>query len=366
MRLLETAQTRDGRLLLAREALRQGLGTDAPFRPLLRLLSHLPRLIGPMNPPINPCSEQVVVIGNPRTGSTMLQRLLVDLGVGAGPRVWQQLLPGGRTWNLTRPLLPLLHPIDPGRFHNPALHQTGLHHVETDEIPLLAAEVDGLFAYTYFWSFANEDWFSLVDFSQRNTIDRDLSILGAHHAAISNFSGGARVVSRVFGLAPLLRDLLETWPDAHVLFVLRDPACFLPSARNLVISTLATRLGSKFTQELQLRVGDRVEEGLIRLAEASADAYMHLSSSQRARVRLVSYDRLTNNIVEEMNSILQFLSHPLDREGRKLLNTRAHEQRSHLSQRHYSVSHSAGRDSRLGVYRYLLNSASSGCASVAD
>ena len=366
MRLLETAQTRDGRLWLAREALRQGLGTDAPFRSLLGLLSHLPRLTGPLKPPSNPCRERVVVIGNPRTGSTMLQRLLVDLGVGSGPRLWQQLLPGGRTWNWTRPLLPLLRPIDPGRFHNPAVHLTGLYHVETDEIPLLAAEVDGLFAYTYFWSFANEDWSSLVDISHRNTIDRDLAILGTQHAAISNFSGGARVVSRVFGLAPQLSDLLDTWPDARLLYVLRDPACFLPSARSLVLSTLAARLGSKLSQELQSRVGNRVEEGLIRLAASSANSYLNLSSSQRARVRLVSYDRLTNNLLEEVTSILQFLSHPLDEDGQLLLHARAHAQHSHLSQRHYSLSHSACHDSRLQAYRYLLHSASSGCTSLSN
>ena len=296
----------------------------------------------------------------------MLQRLLVALRVGAGPRLWQQLLPGGRTWNWTRPLLPLLHPIDPGRFHNPAVHLTGLHHIETDEIPLLSAEVDGLFAYTYFWSFANEDWSSLVDINHRNTIDRDLWILGAQHAAISNFSGGARVVSRVFGLAPMISELLETWPDARVLFVLRDPACFLPSARSLVISTLTARLGSKLTQELQSRVGDRVEEGLIRLAAASANSYIHLSSSQRARVRLVSYDRLTNNILDEVSSILEFLSHPLDDEGHLLLHSRAYAQRSHLSQMHYSPSHSAGHDKRLEAYRYLLESANSGCVSLSD
>jgi omega-hydroxy-beta-dihydromenaquinone-9 sulfotransferase len=366
MDLLETAQTRQGRLVLAREALLQGLGTDAPLRPLLRLLSHLPHVIGPLKPSVVRSSGQVVVIGNPRTGSTMLQRLLVDLGVGVGPRLWQQLLPGGRPWKLTRPLLPLLRPIDPARFHNPALHLTGFDHVETDEIPLLAAEVDGLFAYTYFWSFAHEDWSSLVDISQRNTITRDLSLLSAHHAAISNFAGGARVVSRVFGLAPHLSEILEAWPDARLLFVLRDPACFIPSARSLVISTLAARLGSRFTPELQSRVGTRVEEGLIRLAASSADSYFRLSSTQRARVRLVSYDRLTNNIIDEVSLILQFVSHPLADYAQELLASRANAQRSYLSQRHYSRSSALRSDRRLEMYRTLLMSASTGFVSLPD
>lgn len=353
---LAAAATRAGRLQLARQALREGLGTDAPFRPLLALLGRIPALTGPVRPPDRPAPDPVVVIGNPRTGSTLLQRLLVDLGVGAGPRLYQQLLPGGRAWPVVRPLLPLLRPLDPGRFHDPAVHETGLQHAETDEIALLAAEADGLFAFSFFWSFAADDWTALVDPSQRDTTARDLALLGAQHAAVSAAAEGARVVSRAFGLGPALPALLDAWPTARVLFVLRDPAACVPSGRSLVLSTLGRRLGPRFSPALQARVGDRIEAGLVQLAARSADAVAALSPAHRARVRLVAYPRLTGDLAGEMASILDFVEHRPSAAARSLLQQRAHAQRTRQSGHRYPAGDAAA-DPRLGPYRALLDAA---------
>ena len=357
---LAAAATRAGRLALARRALAEGLGSAGPFRALLALLERIPHLAGPIGPAAAPAPRPVVVMGNPRTGSTLLQRLLVDLRVGAGPRLYQQLLPGGRRWPLVRPLLPLLRPLDPGRFHDPAIHETSLLHAETDEIALLAAEADGLFAFSFFWSFADDDWTALVDPAQRDTTARDLALLGAQHAAVSAAAGGAPVVSRAFGLGPALPALLDAWPDARVLFVLRDPASFLPSARSLVLTTLAARLGPRFTPALQARVGGRIERGLVQLAARSADALHALRPAQRARVRLVGYPRLTGALGAEAGAILDFLGHSPSPAARSLLARRAEAQAVRRSAHHYPAASPLAGDPALEGYRALLAEASAG------
>ena len=91
----------------------------------------------------------IVIVGNPRTGTTFLQRYLVKSGVGCGQELWRMLYASLTLQVFVRPLLPLLEKISPARHHSTAAHKTSLSSVETDDVSFLFRYFDGFFLYAF-------------------------------------------------------------------------------------------------------------------------------------------------------------------------------------------------------------------------
>ncbi len=118
-----------------------------------------------------------MLVGNPRTGTTFLQRFLSDEGFGAGMELFLMLYPSLTLQKLLRPLLPLLEKVSPAKFHSTDAHQTSLSSVETDDVAVLFRHLDGFFLYGFFLSFDEEDRLSWFDPRVRDTSQRDLDWL---------------------------------------------------------------------------------------------------------------------------------------------------------------------------------------------
>jgi len=119
-------------------------------------------------------NRPIVLVGNPRTGTTFLQRFLSDEGFGAGMELFLMLYPSLTLQKLLRPLLPLLEKVSPAKFHTTDAHQTSLSSVETDDVAVLFRYLDGFFLYGFFLSFDDEDRLPWFDPRVRDTSKRDL------------------------------------------------------------------------------------------------------------------------------------------------------------------------------------------------
>jgi len=64
-------------------------------------------------------SRPIVIVGNPRTGTTFLQRLLSDEGFGAGMELFLMLYPSLTIQKLLKPFLPLLEKLKRTRRRRP-------------------------------------------------------------------------------------------------------------------------------------------------------------------------------------------------------------------------------------------------------
>ena len=115
----------------------------------------------------------IVIVGNPRSGTTFLQRYLIQSNLGCGAQLWQLLYPSIVLQKLIKPLLPLLEKISPARHHSTAAHKTSLTSIETDDVGLFFRYFDGFFLYGFLLSFADEDLFEYFDPRVRNTSKRD-------------------------------------------------------------------------------------------------------------------------------------------------------------------------------------------------
>src|SRR5688572_2638566 len=63
-------------------------------------------------------TRPIVIVGNPRTGTTFLQRFMVDAGIGAGMELFLMLYPSLVLQRLLAPLMPLLEKLSPAKFHS--------------------------------------------------------------------------------------------------------------------------------------------------------------------------------------------------------------------------------------------------------
>ena len=97
----------------------------------------------------------IVIVGNPRSGTTFLQRYLIQSNLGRGSQLWQLIYPSIVLQKLIRPLLPILEKISPARHHSTAAHKTSLSSVETDDVGLFFRYFDGFFLYGFLLSFAD-------------------------------------------------------------------------------------------------------------------------------------------------------------------------------------------------------------------
>src|ERR1043165_6971094 len=98
-------------------------------------------------------TRPIVLVGNPRTGTTFLQRFLSDNGFGAGMELFLMLYPSLFLQKFLRPLLPLLEKLSPAKFHSTEAHQTSLSSVETDDVGVLFRYLGGFFLYGFLLPF---------------------------------------------------------------------------------------------------------------------------------------------------------------------------------------------------------------------
>jgi hypothetical protein len=98
-------------------------------------------------------NRPIVLVGNPRTGTTFLQRFLADEGFGSGMELFLMLYPSLLFQKILKPFLPLLEKLSPAKYHSTEAHQTSLTSVETDDVAVLFRYLDGFFLYGFFLSF---------------------------------------------------------------------------------------------------------------------------------------------------------------------------------------------------------------------
>ena len=79
----------------------------------------------------------IMIVGNPRSGTTFLHRYLVKNGIGVGSQLWQMLYPSILLQKILKPLLPFLEKVSPSRHHSTVAHKTSLSSVETDDASIL-------------------------------------------------------------------------------------------------------------------------------------------------------------------------------------------------------------------------------------
>ena len=159
-----------------------------------------------------PLNNPIMIVGNPRSGTTFLHRYLVKNGIGTGSQLWQMLYPSIILQKMIKPFLPLLEKVSPTRYHSTAAHKTSLQSAETDDVAILFRYMDGFFLYGFILSWAEENLLHWVDPKERNTSVRDYKWLESIWIRNQYMDGSNRIVGKLFSLSINLPDFLEKFP----------------------------------------------------------------------------------------------------------------------------------------------------------
>lgn len=282
--------------------------------------------------------KPIILVGNPRTGTTFLQRFLSDNGYGAGMEVYRMLYPSLTLQLFIKPILPLLEIISPAKYHSTPAHKTSLSSVETDDVGVLFRYFDGYFFYGFFLAFDDEDHMAQMDPEVRDTSDRDLAWLDELWRRSLVAHDSDTVIAKLFSLGPRIPQLLAKYPDANILYMARDPLNVIPSGMSLVSGVLDNAFGFwSAPEELRQRWLDRMYNGLVELLQRFHD---HWTSGKidKSRVYVVRYDRMMQDFEGVMDGMHSFLGiEPTEAQAAAIAD-RGEKQRAYKSGHKYDLA----------------------------
>ncbi len=280
----------------------------------------------------------IVLVGNPRTGTTFLQRFLADEGFGCGMELFMMLYPSLLLQRMLRPFLPLLEKVSPAKFHSTEAHHTSLSSVETDDVGVLFRYLDGFFLYGFFLSWDDKDMLPYFDPRVRDTSARDFAWLEKLWRRSLVLHDSERNIAKLFSVSPRLPQFLERFPEAQILYMARDPLSVIPSANSLVVGVLDRAFGfwSK-PADVRQRWLDRMYEGWILLLRRFHEEWTG-GLIDKSRVYVVRYDRMMGEFEAVMDEICTFLGHEMTPELQATIKKRAEKQRTYKSEHKYDLA----------------------------
>lgn len=283
-------------------------------------------------------TRPIVLVGNPRTGTTFLQRFLCDQGYGAGMEVWQMLYPSLVLQRFLRPFLPLLEAVSPAKYHSTKAHATSLTSVETDDVAVLFRHFDGFFLYGFFLAFDEEDHLPQFEPSVRDTSQRDFDWLEELWRRNLASREQDTAIAKLFSLGPRLPAFLRRFPDARILYMARDPLDVIPSGMSLVTGVLDNAFGFwKLPDDLKARWFERMYAAFVELLRRF-HADWTSGAIAREQVYVVRYDRMMQDFDGLMDEIHAFLGVEPTEAQRRAIALQAEKQRAWKSGHKYDLS----------------------------
>lgn len=280
----------------------------------------------------------IVLVGNPRTGTTFLQRFLSDNGFGAGMELFLMLYPSLLLQKMLRPVLPVLEKLSPAKFHSTEAHQTSLSSVETDDVGVLFRYLDGFFLYGFFLSFEEEDALRQFDPRVRDTSARDFAWLDKLWRRSLVLHGAERNIAKLFSVSVRIPSFLEAFPEAQILYMARDPLSIIPSANSLVIGVLDRAFGFwSLPEDVKKRWLDRMYQAWILLLQKFHEDWTS-GAIDKKRVYIVRYDRMMLDLENVMAEICTFLGHELTPALQATVKEQADKQRAYESEHKYNLA----------------------------
>ncbi len=183
--------------------------------------------------------KPVFLIGHPRSGTTFLHRfLLLNNLQYRGMYLWEMIIPSITYRKLLKSFIPYLDKISKKKLYNPEIHKTGLLEAETDDVALFFNSFEGLFFWLYFRAFSNfENTAELEkDLIYHTKIEQSLIYLKKLHKKnlFEDKRSNKIMFSKSFSLIININLLLENFPSARIILLLRDPLEVIPSSMSLI------------------------------------------------------------------------------------------------------------------------------------
>lgn len=282
--------------------------------------------------------KPIVLVGNPRTGTTFLQRFMCDEKYGSGLEVYRMLYPSLVIQTVLKPFLPFLELVAPTRYHKTKAHDTSLQSVETDDVGVLFRHFDGFFLYGFFLAFDEVDHEKEFTPEVRDTSTRDFDWLETLWKRSLVAHDDETVIAKLFSLGTRSPQFFQRFPDARILYMARDPLATIPSGMSLVTGVLDNAFGFwSLPEEVKNRWFERLYSGLVELQRRFHDDWKsgRLPADQ---VFIVRYDRMMADFGGLMDDMHEFLGVTPTESQKQAIAKQAETQRSYKSEHQYDLA----------------------------
>ena len=285
-----------------------------------------------------PITEPIIIVGNPRSGTTFLHRFLIKQGLGEGSQLWQMIYPSITLQKIIRPLLPIMERISPARHHSTAAHKTSLNGIETDDVSLLFRYFDGFFLYGFFLTFDEENLFDWVDPKINDTHKRDFNWFESLWKRTLIVNNSERYIAKLFSLSANLPDFQKKFPDAKILYMIRDPLNVLPSGLSLVTGVLDKKFNFwQLDSKIRSRFINRLYNALIELLNRFHYDWVN-ENIDKKNVYIVRYDEMMNNFESLMEEIMNFIGFAPSENLKEVIRLTSEKQKSYKSSHKYDLT----------------------------
>jgi len=254
----------------------------------------------------------IVIVGNPRSGTTFLHRYLVLNNIGAGSQLWQLIYTSALLQKIIRPVLPFLERFSPTKHHSTEAHKTSLNSVETDDASMLFRFFDGFFLYGFILSWLEEDLFDWVDPKKRDNSNRDFKWFQSMWKRNLILHKQDRVIAKLFSISANIPAFQREFPDSKILYMVRDPLSVIPSGLSLVTGVLDKKFGFwSMPKEKRQHFINRLYNALKELLLRFHDDWT-TNKIDKNKVLIVRFDDMMNDFDSLMDKILNFVNHEPD------------------------------------------------------
>ena len=252
-------------------------------------------------------NNPIVIVGNPRSGTTFLHHYLTSHKLGTGSQLWQMLYPSVVIQKMLRPFLPFLEKISPTRHHSTDAHKTSLQSVETDDASILFRYLDGFFLYGFLLSWNKNNLFDWVDPKKRDTSKRDFNWLESMWLRVLVSNNEKQIIGKLFSVSANMPKFLNRFPNAKILYMVRDPLSVIPSGLSLVTGVLDKKFGFwSLDKSKRDRYIKRLYSALIELIKRFHEDWKS-GKIDKDKVMIVHFDRMMNDFDGLMKDIMNFI-----------------------------------------------------------
>jgi omega-hydroxy-beta-dihydromenaquinone-9 sulfotransferase len=281
----------------------------------------------------------IFIIGNPRSGTTFLHRFMAEHEQLVGARLYELLIPSLTGRALIKPLLPLLGALNPGKHHHAAAHETSFDAYETDDVGMFVRFLDGVFLYSYFLGWDEPELDSLFTQLEPGSAQtqRDLDFYEQCLKRNLHASGKPRALGKLFTFPPRIVDVLRRFPDAKLIYMVRDPTESIPSGMSLLHGVQAQHFGiDQLPAPIRARFFARLYAGLSLLLTRFIEL-RRAGEVPEDNLLIVRYPDLVGDFEGTMARILEFAELEAPAAYQREIQAVAERQRSRVSKHAYSL-----------------------------
>jgi len=280
----------------------------------------------------------IFIIGNPRSGTTFLHRLLLGASGTAAFELWEMLFPAITARKLLGRIVPRLDKISPAKYHPSDIHDTSLRGIETDDVAWFFRTMDGPFAWAYFLSW-QDTWGSKesrrelgLEGVTASEEDRFFKYYESCWRRNLTYKNANRILAKTSMLTLRLEAVLKRYPDCKLVYIIRDPVEVIPSGMSLMTGVLENGydVWNRTSDEDQKRWLENLYQGSCEMLRSFHEAHSAGLIPEK-NLCIVRYSDLISDLEPTMKQILDFIEIEPSSEFAEEIREQAERQRNYKS-----------------------------------